>query len=107
MPPAILSAFLVQKLKVPGDLATQITELSYKRTKLGNFLTPHFEKHGIKAKVAAKTGGTLASHYKIMLAEFVFNQMALGKFGWDDLKNNEVIADILPKLYQFIKLHNK
>jgi predicted ATPase len=107
VPPQILCAFLIERLNVPQVKAKEIINKSYKKIKLGRFLTEQFSKHSINRKIAAKTGGALSPPYKLMLAEYVLNQIAAGKFGWEDIKVNDAISEIIPKLYQFIYIHNK
>jgi hypothetical protein len=107
IPPKVLNGFLQERLNIPATIADQITSYSYKTTKLGKFLSEHFVKHQITRKVKAKTGGTLKSDYKAMLAEYVVNEVQNNRISWDDLKSNDVIADLIPKLYNFIETHNK
>jgi predicted ATPase len=107
IPAKVLTAFLIDKFKISETAAGAIAGASYRKTKLGKFLTEQFKKHDIKRNVAAPKGGTLNPRYKLLLAEYVLNQSITGKFGWDDFELNEVIADIIPKLYQFILTHNK
>lgn len=108
IPPKILCDFLIQKLKVSESKASEIVAAPYKKIRLGKFLTGQFGNHGIhNKKVTNSKGGTLTPYYKLLLAEFTLNQIITGKINWDELKENEVIADIIPKLHNFICLHNK
>jgi hypothetical protein len=74
---------------------------------LGKFLATQFSKHGITRKIEAKYGGTLRSDYKSQLADYVINSVQNGNITWQDLSTNEIVADIITRMYQFIKVNNK
>jgi len=107
IPTKILSDFLIQKLKVAEAKAIEISVIPYKKMRLGKFLMEQFNNNGINKKVANSKGGTLTPYYKLLLAEFTLNQIITEKIKWENLKENEIIADIIPKLYNFICAHNK
>ncbi|WP_420552172.1 ATP-dependent nuclease [Tenacibaculum aiptasiae] len=79
----------------------------YKNVGLGEFYVKEFKECGLKEgdyKKFKTKSGTLSSDYKKKLARFVVDS----SYNYDDLKeDNEVLENLIEKLYNFIKNNDK
>ncbi|WP_439695392.1 AAA family ATPase [Mucilaginibacter sp. AW1-7] len=107
LPPAVLAMFLKDRLSIDPVISDKICKNSYAKTKLGKFLSREFAKHQVNRKVEAKTGGTLTTGYKNMLAAFLIAGVRDKTITWEMLSVNPVVQAITTDLYRFISLHNQ
>jgi hypothetical protein len=107
LPEPLLRNFLKEKLKIDQMKLDSIFSTSYQNTKLGKFFSTKFAKLGIQTVISAKTGGTLSSPYKSMLAEYTYQQVLKGVLTWETLTMSPPIKRITENLYEFITKSNK